>query len=158
MNAQGVYSEIMLAGFDEKKIIGVPTLFQTIFNSALGRTIFAGSSTKLDQDIIRGNESIAKLKIRGTSAEIVGKNIKSNVTGKFTAESKEFPLVEEPDFFTADQLNNRVAGENPFEPYSKEERAALIASNLHNESIRKIIRKMELLAAESFRTGETKRN
>ncbi len=148
------YSRIMAPLFDEKNVIGVPTVFQTIFNSPMGNTIFSPSAEVLDIDIIRGNERIAKLRVRGRDADTIGTNQKDANVQRFTSIGRVYPLIEETGSLTASQFNKRVAGENPYENLTKQQRALILAGSMHREHMRKIIRKFEVLASQSFRTGE----
>jgi len=153
MQANSFYSKIMAPVFDEKEIIVNSTVFQTIFNSDRGYTIYSPSSKAADIDIIRGNERTAKLKVRGTNAVPVGGNQTTDLNQRYTSLSRLFPLIEQDGYLTADQFNNRVAGEDPFKALSQKQRAIILASQEHAEAARRIIRKQEVHASQAFRTG-----
>lgn len=153
---QDLFSRFMAAAFDEHNIIGCSTAFQTFFgNPANGsETIFSPDSNQVDIDIIRGNERIAALIPRGSVSRSLGSLQKDVREGKFTEFSRKFPLAEEEGNIDAGTLINRIAGENVYQRLDRLQRMRLKALKLHQESIRRIVRMDEVLAAQSVLTGK----
>lgn len=150
-----MFSRTMARLFDERDSIRNSTALQAIFgNPASGsQTIFSPDSSVVDIDIIRGNEKIAALVPRGTVSSPLGTLQKNLKEGKYTAFSRKFPLAEEEGNIGADQLLNRVAGMNPYDRQTQLDRMRILALAIHKESIRRIIRMQEVLAAQSLLTG-----
>lgn len=153
MQATDIYSKVMAPLFDEKKIIAPSTVYQNFFNSPNGVTIYAPSSTQINIDIIRGNEKTAKLKVRGLNSIPTGPTQTTQLHQRYTNIARLFPLVEQDGYLTPDQFNERIAGEMPFQPLTPKQRALILASQLHAESTRRIVRKQEVLAAQAWNTG-----
>ncbi len=153
--AVDAYSRWMVELFDEKQLIGVPTGFLSMFGrQATGaKTLFSPNANIVEIDIMRGNEKLAATIQRGTEAVSLGGNKKTTATQKFTTFSRQYPLIEETAPITADQLNSRVAGENPYAKLTKGDRARLLALEHHQEHVRRITRTMEFLAKESVLNG-----
>ncbi len=158
MQATDIYSKVMAPVFDEKEIIAPSTVFQNLFNSPNGVTIFAPSSEQIDVDIIRGNEKVAKLKIRGVNSVPAGPTQTTQLNQRYTSIGRIFPLIEEDGYLTPNQFIKRLAGELPHVPLNKQQRALVLASQLHAEHVRRIIRKQEVLASQAWRTGEQNSN
>lgn len=153
---QDLFSRFAAGMYDEKKIIGVSTGFLSFFGrpETGSETIFSPDSNVVDIDIIRGSERIAALIPRGAVSRSIGSTQKNLRTEQFSSFSRKYPLCEEEGDITADNLLNRVAGENPYLRKSKMDRLRHHASKIHMESIRKIIRLDEVLAAQSILTGK----
>ena len=153
---QDIFSRFMAGMFDEKKIIGVPTAFQSFFgrpeNGA--ETIYSPDANQVDIDIIRGNERIAALIPRGTVSNSLGSLQKGQRVERFSTFSRKYPLAEEEGSISADQLINRVAGENPYAGLDRMTRLRMLGLKIHLESMRRIIRMDEVLAAQSIMTGK----
>lgn len=149
------FSRFMVGMFDEKDVIGVTTGFQAFFgNPAAGsRTIFSPDANAVDIDIIRGNEKTAALIPRGTVSQPLGSTNKSQNVEKYSSFSRKYPLAEEEGDITGDQILNRVAGENPFEVMDRTGRMRILAKKIYDESIRRIVRMQERLAAQSMIFG-----
>ena len=144
--------------FNEKDIIGTSTGFQVFFGrpeAGLSRTVLSPDALAIDVDIIRGNRKTAALISRGvsTSAESLDKTL-STKTQEYTAVSRKFPLIEEAGSIEATQLLKRLAGENPYQPMSQEEKLRfLFAKEIIPEQIVRIFRRTERSAAESVLDG-----
>jgi hypothetical protein len=153
---QDIFSRVMTAAYDEKKIIGCSTGFLAFFgNPANGsETIYSPDANVVDIDIIRGNERIAALIPRGTVSQSLGSLQKNLRSEQFTSFSRKYPLAEEESDITADNLLNRVAGENPYTRTTRMDRMRHHASKLYHENIRRLIRMDELLATQSILTGK----
>ena len=148
-------TRFMAQMFDERDIIGVPTGFQAFFGrpETGAQTIFNPNSKNIDIDIIRGNERIAALIHRGGNSRPLNTQLNENEQ-KFTSFSRQYPLMEEEGDIEADQLINRVAGENPYQLLERLNRMRILGFNIHKESIRRIVRTCEVLAASSVLTGQ----
>jgi len=147
------YQRVMAPAFDERDIIGNSTVFQTMFSRAGGSTIYSPNAEDVTLDVIRGNEKTAKLRVRGSGAEDSGDDQKSTIQQRFSRFDRVFPLIEQEGTLRANQLNKAIAGEAPYSPLSKSDRARVLAMKAHQEHFRMIIRKQEVLAAQMYRTG-----
>ena len=149
------YSRFMVDMYDERDAVGVAVGFQAFFGNPSngGRTIFSDSSSVVDIDIIRGNEKTAALIRRGTLSTR-NLNSKNASDQKFSSFSRLFPLGEENDVITADQLNLRVAGETQLQAMAKQDRLRILAFNNHKEHLRRFVRMFERLASQSILTGK----
>ena len=149
------YSRLMVDLFDERDVIGVSTGFQAFFGApeAGGKTIFSDNSSVVDIDIIRGNEKTAALIERGGLASR-NLNTKDVSDQKYSSFSRVFPLGEEESVITADQINQRIAGEAPYMSMQKVDRLRVLASNNHVEHVRRFVRMFEVLSAQSILTGK----
>ncbi|MGL4368351.1 MAG: major capsid protein, partial [Spirochaetota bacterium] len=155
MLAVDQYSRYMTDLFDEKSVIGVSTLFQSFFgNPSHGsKTIYSPDAKVVEIDIMRGNERTAALIQRGSNSRNLGAKQKDTQTENFTTFSRAFPLIEEEGNINADQILNRVAGENPYSGKMKIDRMRGLALEHHLEHIRRITRLFEYLAGQSLLTG-----
>lgn len=150
-----VYSRTMIDLFDEKDIISVSTGFQSLFGNPMNasKTIFSPNSSVVDIDIMRGNEKTAALVRRG-SLSSANEDTKNTLQQDYTNLTRLYPLAEEKDVITADQLNKRLAGENPYVGLTKFDRVKLLAQEYHKEHIRRFVRLFERLSAQSVITGK----
>lgn len=149
------YSRIMIDLFDERDVIGVSTGFQAFFGAdeSAGRTVFSENSSVVDIDIIRGNEKLGALVQRGNLAA-KNLNTKNVSEQKYSSFSRVYPLGEEEDTVTVDQINRRIAGEGPYASRERMDRLRVLAANNHKEHIRRFVRMYEFLAAQSVLTGK----
>lgn len=143
------YTRAMAPAFSDLEKIQVGTLFLTLFAS--GATIIDPDSAVVDIDIERGNKHVSAYIARGTDAKNLSEN--RTLVGKYTSDSFEYPLIEELGVITSAMVLKRLPGESMRNPLTKMERQMAYAIKLHNEGLKKIIRKAEYSAAESFRTG-----
>lgn len=151
------YSRVMVSAFDEREIVSVPTAGQAFFGdpeAGNSRTLFADGSGVAEIDIIRSaGETLAALISRGGS----GINTSGQPMGgdeKYTNFARSYPLIYDTAAITAKQINEmRLAGENPYSEMSPESRMRILAMNLHDEIVRRIIRTNEYLAWQSLLTG-----
>lgn len=149
------YSRFQAGAFDERAIIGVPTGFQSIFGrrETGSETVFADNSKLVEIDIIRANERTAQLIPRGTeSRPLTGQE--NTIEEQYSHFSRLYPLIEEEGDVSADQLLNRLAGDNPYLQRTTFERARALGTKYHQEQIRRIIRAFERSAAESVLDGQ----
>ena len=149
------YSRVMVELFNEKAVIGVPTGFQAFFGRPENesKTVFSPDANVVDIDIMRGNEKTAALIQRGSDGRNIDSPSSTNEQ-KFSSFSRVFPLGEETSDISADQLNKRLAGENPFSPSTKFDKVRFLAADMHMEHIRRFVRMFERLAAQSALTGK----
>ena len=152
---QDLFSRFQAGIFDETKLIAVPTGFQAFFGNPANasETIFSPDANQVDIDIIRGNERISALIPRGSVSRSLGSTQKNLKTERFSSFSRKYPLVEEEGDITGDQLLQRIAGENPYDVKTRMGRLRHHAAKIHSESIRKMGRLFETLAAQSILTG-----
>jgi len=149
------FSRFMVEMFDEKDIISVPTAFQAFFGNPAsgGQTVFSNNSLDIDIDIIRGNEKTSALIPRGMVSRPLGSLQKNLNVEKYSSFSRKYPLAEEEGDINANQILQRVAGEGPYEAKDRQSRMRILALKIHMESIRRIVRMNERLAAQSVLDG-----
>lgn len=147
------FSRYMAEVFDEKQVIAVPTAFQAFFGKAGSETIYSPDSNDVDIDIVRGNERIAALIPRDSVSRPLGSTQKNQNAENYSSFSRKYPLAEEEGDITGNQLLRRVAGENSYERRDRQSRMRYLARKHHMESIRRIVRMNEVLAAQSVLTG-----
>ena len=143
------YTRLMARVFTDLETIPVFTFFQNLFTS--GQTIIEIDANAIDIDIQRGNKKLAVYIPRGTDAINVG--INRALLEKFTSDTKLFPLLEELSPITSDMISKRMPGEPVYAPLSRVAKQTALAMKAHREHMNRLIRKMELSAAESIRTG-----
>lgn len=147
------YQRVMAPAFDERENIGVSTVFQTLFNGPNSKTIFSPNAEDVTLDVIRGNEKTAKLRVRGSGADDTGDDAKNTIQQRFSRFDRVFPLIEQTGTLRSNQFNKAIAGEQPYDPLNKQDRAQILAASEHSEHMRMIIRKQELLASQMYRTA-----
>lgn len=151
------YARYMVEAFKEASIIGVPTAGQSFFGNPAnqGKTIFSPDSLIVEIDIQRGNERLAALIPRGINARPLGTTQKNVNVTKYTNISRKYPLIEEEGDIEATQLLLRLAGESQFNS-GKTQKARMreLARDIHDEQIKRIVRRNELLAWQSLLDGE----
>lgn len=143
------YTRLMARVFTDLETIPVFTFFQNLFTS--GQTIIEIDANAIDIDIQRGNKKLAVYIPRGSDAVNVGLN--QALLEKFTSDTKLFPLIEELTPITSDMISKRMPGEPVYAPLSRVAKQTALAMKAHREHINRIIRRAELSAAESIRTG-----
>ena len=143
------YTRLMAPAFTDLETIPVFTFFQNLFTS--GQTVIEVDANAIDIDIQRGNKKLAVYIPRGTDAVNAGLN--RALLEKFTSDTKLFPLIEELTPITSDMITKRMPGEPVYAPLSRTAKQTALAMKAHREHMNRIIRKMELSAAESIRTG-----
>lgn len=155
-NTVDIFSRFMARKFDEKAAaIGNSTAFQAFFGKDGSETVFSPDSNVVDIDIIRGNERTAALIPRGVVSRSLGSLQKNQNVEKYTSFSRKYPLAEEEGDITGDQILNRVAGEAPYNNAADRfDRMRILGLKVHMESVRRIVRLFERLAAQSALTGK----
>jgi len=151
------FSRYMADLFDENKVIGVSTGFQTFFGdqaSGGSQTVFETDKNAVDIDIVRGNERTAKMILRGSDAREIGTVQKNTRAEQSTNITRKFPLIEEAGDIEADQLLYRQAGENPYAIKTRLDRMRALALKHHMGHIRRIVRTFEILASSSILLGQ----
>jgi hypothetical protein len=145
----------MIDLYDEREMMNISTGFQSIFGNPLagGKTLFSPNSEVVDIDIIRGNRKTAALVNRGSNTRrITGK--KDTQEAEWTSVTRVYPLIEEEGPISANKINKRIPGENPYQSMDKLDRMRYHARTIHLEHIRRIARLNERLCSASARTGE----
>jgi hypothetical protein len=150
------FSRFFSRTFDESKIVGVPTLFQSLFGRPGSETLFTSDAATVDIDIVRNEgERLARLIERGINSRVIsGLGKKSLGTTKFNAESRKWTLVEEEGDLSADQLLYRDPSERPGDRMTRQQRMRNRAQRINVESVRRIVRLFEFLSAQSTITGK----
>ena len=143
------YTRLMAQVFTDLETIPVFTFFQNLFTS--GQTIIEVDANAIDIDIQRGNKKLAVYIPRGTDA--INLDLNRALLEKFTSDTKLFPLIEELTPITSNMITKRMPGEPVYAPLSRTAKQTALAMKAHREHMNRIIRKMELSAAESIRTG-----
>jgi hypothetical protein len=153
-NAVDPFTRVMAGVFDEKNVIGVSTGFQAFFGRDNSETLFSPDANSVEIDIIRGNEKTAAFVHRGQDAASLGTSQKNAQAEKYSNFSRLFPLIEEESAINSSQIDFRLAGENPYEARGRQARFRELAMRLNAEHMRRIVRKHEILAAQSILTGK----
>lgn len=155
------FSRQMAPLFDEKQVIQVDTVGQSLFgNPANGsQTIFSPDQNAVDFEVVRGNERTASMVPRGSNGRFVGSAGATQPhadlqVGQETYFSRKYPLIEESSNVTADQLLNRIPGEGAFEGRARADRFRTQMQRAYLENMRRIIRLDEYLAWQSLLTGK----
>lgn len=153
---QDLFSRIMVEAFDEKDMIAVPTVGQAFFGNPANnsKTVYSPNSLTVDIDIIRGNERIAALVPRGTVSRHLGSLQKNTKVQQGTSFSRKYPLAIEEGDIGAEQLTQRLMGENPYSNTAKRERLLELAAQQVKENMKRLIRLGEVLAWQSLLTGK----
>lgn len=150
-----MYSRFMDELFDERDIIAVDTVWQTLMAKSDNgsKTLYSPDSEVVDIDIIRASgEKYAKMIHRGTNSQFL--NMQKNVSDiNWSSFSRVYPLCEELSDMTASQIIKRLPGENPYERMSSQERLRTIAQKHHAEHIRRYVRLFEVLCGLSLLGG-----
>jgi hypothetical protein len=108
----------------------------------------------VDIDIIRGNEKVAALIPRDTVSRVLGPKQKDMTAEQWTGFSRKFPLSNEEGNISAEQLENKLAGDNPYVVRSKREKMRHLAVKFCHENIRRHVRLFEVLASQSILEGK----
>jgi len=150
------YSRFMTEMFDERQIIGVPTMFQSFFGRPDhgSKTIYSPNASVVEIDILRGNERLAALIERGSDARQIRGKKKDATAQEYTNFARQYPLAEETSNIGAKELINRTAGENPYAMKAQIDRLRTKALEYHLEHMRRFTRMFEYLAAQSILTGK----
>jgi hypothetical protein len=148
------YARVMAPAFDEKDFIGVSTLFQSMFGGPSGVTIQAPDAEVVTLNITRGNEKTSKWVVRGSDSQNIGPDKKDLKITQFTELQRVFPLTEETDTITSNELIKRLPTEKLYEPLTKQERARILAMTYHFEHVKRILRKQEVAASEALRDAQ----
>ena len=148
-------SRWMAATFDERQIITVPTGFQSFFGNpdSGAATHYIPDQGAVDIDIIRGTKKTAALIPRGTVSRSLGPTKKNLHSGKHTSFTRKWPLSEESGNIGANEILYRQAGEDSYSARTRIDRMRQKAGDIHLESIRRMVRLFEVLAASSVLTG-----
>jgi len=148
------YSRLMNQAFDERTYIGCSTGFLSWFGRpGFGSTKYSPVASVIDIDVIRGNRRTAALIPRGMIARPLGETQRDTSATRYTSFSRRFPLSLEEGAVSADQLEFRPAGENPYQASDHMTRLRSMLLEHHQEQARRTIRLMERLAAQSLLTG-----
>lgn len=150
------YARFFIDAFDERQIIAVSTVFQAFFGrpETGGKTLYSPDAAVADIDIVRGNERLAKMILRGANGRDLGEARADTIQQRFSHISRVYPLIEEEGNIDSNQLLFRVPGESPFSQRSRIDRMRIHAADHHQEHVRRMVRLFEYLAAQSILTGK----
>jgi hypothetical protein len=150
------YSRLMVESYDDREMISVSTGFQAWFGrpETGSKTVYSPDSNVVEIDIVRGNKRVSTLGPRGMISRSLGDNYKSLNVNRYSTFSRKYPLSEEFFDLSADQLEFRVAGENPYSAQSRLTRMRTLAMSGNMEMIRRKARLFEVLSAQSILTGK----
>lgn len=148
------YSRFMTEMFDERDLISTTTVWQSFFGRPEhgSQTVYSPNAQIVEIDIIRGNRKLAALIQRGIDARNI--SAKTGTVQEFSTFSRAYPLGEEKSPITASQLNNRIAGEKPYESQAKIDRMRNLALREHKEHMRRFVRTFEYMSGQSLLTGK----
>jgi len=141
--------------FDEHRALrAAPAGFQRFFNSPYNNseTEFNFGNEAFERDVIRASDEIAAMVPRGITGKIIEET--EERIGEFSSFSRTFPLARKIGNIYSNDLLKRVPGESPYKPLSKEDRMMILASRMHEDQIRKLVKLMEYLSAQMILTGK----
>lgn len=153
--AQQIFSRLMVAAIDTRRVKRAPCLFQSLFGGQMGNgggTMYVPDSEVVEFDVVKGTRSLATPVHRGHVSRPLNKA--THVSGNFTSLARTFPLLVEQGTVTAAQLLKRVFAESPGAPLSQWERARRHASAVFEGQILSILAWQELAAAQMVKTGK----
>lgn len=153
--AQQIFSRLMVANIDTRRIKKAPCLFQSLFGGQAGNgggTMYVPDSEVVEFDVVKGTRLLATPVHRGHVSRPLNKAV--HVSGNFTSLARTFPLLVEQGVVTAAQLLKRVFAESPGSPLSQWERARRHAAVVFESQILAILAWQELAAAQMVKTGK----
>lgn len=127
----------------------VPTVFSSIFLQQAADVDLMVDQISLE--VFKGNREVAPLISRITGGNVDNKVI---TPGQVGVSDYLYGLIEQELKLNAGTLNKRIPGENPFEPMDKDARMMYWMQELLMGAKKRVLRKLELLAQQSFNTGE----
>lgn len=152
-----IYQRYLIEAWDERESVKAPVGFQAVFGrpETGAVTQFCPDAEVVDIDVIRANgERTAVLVPRGGISRSLGSLQQSLHNEKFTNQQRVFPLSIELADISAGQLNKKMGGEPPGQPWSREKRLRKLVISAMKETVKRTIRMFERLAAQSARTGK----
>ena len=152
-SALSVYRRTMIQSFSDFDMLTLGTLFLSLFGrSATGSKTSYVDTVLFEYDIQRATQEAAPLVPRGMYA---AKDLSQDMLAgqKFTTSVLDFPLMSLESAFHAAQLNQRQMGQNVYAPNNEAATLREWASGEHKEHVRRMTRRMELMAAQSILTG-----
>ncbi|MHA1379316.1 MAG: hypothetical protein ACTSRG_13110 [Candidatus Helarchaeota archaeon] len=129
--------------------LGVPTVFSSIFLQQ--EPLIDLASEQVTIELYKGNRLVAPLVSRRGQFDQSEDIIRP---GKAGVNDYLYALVQQEIALTATELNKRVPGEKPFDTLTKEERLLFWMAQLSQDAIKRVLRRCELLAYQSFFDGE----
>jgi hypothetical protein len=144
------FSRYFAERFNEPDIIGTTTGFLSVFSRR--SPVIRTDANVVDIDITRGNEKTSVYIPRGVVGEYL---FRSNTgKGKYTNLQRTFPLAEDEWDLTVEQVETRMAGENPYAMRSRFERMRDRAADAYSSMVARMVRLWERTAATVVLTGK----
>lgn len=154
---QGTYQYYLVKNWDEREATRAPIGFQAVFGrpETGAKTLYSDDAEVVSIDVQRSNgERTAVLVPRGGIVRSLGSLQKSQTVTKFTNQERVYPLSIELFDIHSSQLNKRLAGEPPGQPWSREKRLRQLVKEALMEGVKRTVRMFEILAAQSVETGK----
>lgn len=153
--SQDGFGRLMVGLFDDKTKIKVGTGFLGFFGKSDtgAQTVHQRNAKIVEIDITRGNEKTAVYVNRAALSRPIKGQLNAEEQ-RYTAFARQYPLMIEESDITADQILNRMAGENPYSGMTREARMRALAAKLVEEQIRRLVRASERSAAEAMISGQ----
>lgn len=127
----------------------VPTVFSSIFLQQPALVELAAEQISIE--LFKGNRKVAPLVSRNGVIDPADQIVRPGTTG---VNDYLYALVRQEMELLATTLNKRVPGEKPFVPVSKEGRMMYWTQELLQDVVKRVLRRCELLAYQSFFNGE----
>ena len=142
-----LFRKVMTSLYDEKMQSGQVNTFLLNLFGKNPQELIISETEKVNTDVIRDNRLVAVDVLRG------GGEGNKNVVGKYTAHEYAAPLYWEESPITANMLNKRLPGVDPYQETGRMEALAYWASRAQVDNTNKILRAMEKMAAEALQSG-----
>lgn len=127
----------------------VPTVFSSIFLQMQPLVELAADQVSIE--LFKGNRKVAPLVARNG---VVSNDNEIVQPGKTGVNDYVYGLVEQEMALHAGTLNKRVPGEDPFKPVDKDGRLMFWMQELLTDVVKRVLRRLELLAYQSFFDAE----
>lgn len=127
----------------------VPTVFSSIFLQQ--QPLVELAAEQISIELYKGNRKVAPLVSRDGIINPADQIVRPGKTG---ANDYLYALVRQEMELMATTLNKRIPGENPFSPVDKLGRTMFWTQELLQDVVKRVLRRCELLAQQSFFDGE----
>ena len=150
------YTRLMVEKYDERKKVIAPTAFQGGFFGIAdtgAQVVFSENAKSIEIDQVRADgRRLARLVNRGTSSDDTSR-VETLTAGRFTNIARAWPLIETYGAINSSELLDRVAGENPYQVTTRQDRLTMKAIEINMLMADRQIRLWEYLCREAVLTG-----
>jgi hypothetical protein len=151
-----LYSRVVVETFDDRNAAPIDTGFLAFFSRGTGVDKYTLDPNAVEINIIRGYEQLAKMVQRGMQSRPLGSVTKPTKDIAFTTIDRTFPLIKELADMDLSQLDKRFPNDPVYTSGNanlRQRRLTELATTYHGEHVKRSIRTMEYLAAQSILTG-----